>query len=167
MSHHVPGGLAGLPRLVAGWTLTVAGVALVPLPGPGTVVLVAGIGLLAPHYAWARRLLDPLRTRAVAAASYGAATWPRVVASVLGAVAVVALGALWWVDPAFTSRDVLGLRVGPHLPFGGHLTALGLWASAVASLVLVAYSVARWAPRRAAADRPVATAPASRRPCHC
>ena len=45
---------------VLGWILVVVGLALLILPGPGMLALVAGVALLAPHYAWARRILDPL-----------------------------------------------------------------------------------------------------------
>ena len=35
---------------ILGWTLVVVGLALLVLPGPGMLALVAGIALLAPHY---------------------------------------------------------------------------------------------------------------------
>lgn len=37
------------------------GVVLLPLPGPGWVVIFAGLGLLATEYAWAARLLREAR----------------------------------------------------------------------------------------------------------
>ena len=46
----------------AGWIvlavlLSLAGLALIPLPGPGAVVAVLGLGMLAPAFGWARTLL--------------------------------------------------------------------------------------------------------------
>jgi uncharacterized protein (TIGR02611 family) len=45
----------------AGGLLVVLGVILLPLPGPGTVVILCGLGLLSTEYAWARRVVDVLR----------------------------------------------------------------------------------------------------------
>lgn len=51
---------------VVGGLVTLVGIALLALPGPGLVVVVLGLGILAKEYAWARRLLtsarDQLRT---------------------------------------------------------------------------------------------------------
>lgn len=49
-------------RLVAvtivGGILTLAGLAMLVLPGPGLLALIAGLAILASEYAWARRHLD-------------------------------------------------------------------------------------------------------------
>ncbi|MGH3457445.1 PGPGW domain-containing protein [Aeromicrobium sp.] len=129
-----------------GWTLVVIGIPMMPLPGPGTIVLVAGIALLAPHYAWARRILDPLRVRAIAAAKYGVATLPRIVVSALGGLWLFALGVVWWISPNIPRFEVLGFGFGPELPAHGWGTGVGLMASAVAAWSLLAYSVHRWRP---------------------
>lgn len=127
-----------------GWVLIPVGIVMMPAPGPGTLVLVAGMALLARRYAWARRLLDPLQRRAVDAARYGVATWPRIALSALGAAWLVVVGAVWFVDPEIGERTVLGLDLGPRLPAGGWVTATGLWVSALAAVVLLVYSVIRW-----------------------
>lgn len=129
---------------ILGWPLVVLGVLLIPLPGPGTLVLVTGIALLAPNYAWAQRLLDPLQRQAVQAAKYGVASWPRIIASVLGGVWLFALGIVWWVSPTIPKFDVLNVGFGPQLPGAGWATGLGLMASALAAWSLLAYSVRRW-----------------------
>ena len=46
---------------ILGWILVVVGLALLILPGPGMLALVAGVALLAPHYSWAHRIFDPRR----------------------------------------------------------------------------------------------------------
>ncbi len=129
-----------------GWLLVVVGIPLMPLPGPGTIVLVAGVAILSRHYTWAARVLDPLETKAVEAARYGVATWPRIVVSALGGVWLVALAVIWTVDPRIPRFEVLGIGFGPHLPAGGWGTGLGLASSAVAAWALLAYSVRRWRP---------------------
>jgi hypothetical protein len=49
---------------VAGLVVVLAGVVLLPLPGPGLVVILAGLALLATEFAWARRLLAAVGARA-------------------------------------------------------------------------------------------------------
>lgn len=137
-----------------GWFLVVLGGALMPLPGPGTIIVAAGIALLARHYSWARRIRDPFKRNAVRAAKYGVATWPRIFFSFLGGVWLVALGVVWWMSPEIPEFDVLGVGFGPRLPAAGWVTAVGLFTSAVAAWGLLAYSVVRWkqpsGPRRSA-----------------
>ena len=43
--------------LVIGASILLFGVALLVLPGPGTVVIAAGLGVLATEFIWARRWL--------------------------------------------------------------------------------------------------------------
>ena len=121
--------------LVAGWAAVMLGVLLVPLPGPGTLVAVAGLRLLVPHHAWAARVYEPTRDRAVRAAAAGVATWPRVALAAVGPVGVLAVAAAYAVEP-----DVL------DLPFAGVATTAGLLVSGLAAAALVAVSVVRWGP---------------------
>ncbi|GIJ47666.1 hypothetical protein Val02_45520 [Virgisporangium aliadipatigenens] len=46
---------------VLGTALILAGLLLVPLPGPGWAIVFAGLALLAVEFAWARRLLRRAR----------------------------------------------------------------------------------------------------------
>jgi uncharacterized protein (TIGR02611 family) len=43
---------------IVGGLIVVLGVALVPLPGPGWLIVFLGLGILATEFAWAQRLLD-------------------------------------------------------------------------------------------------------------
>lgn len=129
---------------ILGWALIPVGIVLMPLPGPGMLIVVSGVALLSRRHVWAQRLLDPLRRRAVEAAKYGVATWPRIVVSFLGGVWLVALGVVWWISPEIPEFSILSVGFGPELPAHGWGTALGLWASAVAAWALLAYSVVRW-----------------------
>jgi tellurite resistance protein TerC len=49
---------------VIGSTLLVFGAAMLVLPGPGVLVIAAGLGLLAVEFAWARRLLERAKSQA-------------------------------------------------------------------------------------------------------
>lgn len=133
--------------MVLGWMLVVAGLVLLPLPGPGMLVLVAGIALLAQHYSWARQLLDPLKARSIEAAKQGVETPLRVALSAAGALWLLAMGALWLSSPDIPVFDVWGIQIGPKLP-GGFAAGIGLTSSGVIASLLLGYSVMRWYPRR-------------------
>ncbi|MBM9462184.1 PGPGW domain-containing protein [Aeromicrobium sp. YIM 150415] len=126
---------------VLGWTLVVLGLFMLVLPGPGLLGLVAGVALLARHYHWARRSLEPLHARAIEAARYGVATWPRIILSALGAACVFAVGVVWWSDILIPEFSVFGLEFGPRLPAGGPVTAIGMFLSAAIAWFLLGYSV--------------------------
>jgi hypothetical protein len=52
---------------VAGGFVVIVGVALLVLPGPGILVIIAGLAILATEYVWAERLLRMAKERAVQA----------------------------------------------------------------------------------------------------
>lgn len=137
---------------ILGWILVVGGLALLVLPGPGLLALVAGIALLAPHYTWAHRILDPLHDHAVAAAKDGVSTRGRVLAGVAGVVWLLGLGLVWILSPPIPEFSWWGWSIGPQLP-GGRAAGIGLIASGIAGGALLAYSVIRWFPRSDSSDR--------------
>ena len=47
-----------------GVALVAGGVALLVLPGPGLLVIIAGLAVLATEFAWAERLLDQAKEQA-------------------------------------------------------------------------------------------------------
>jgi uncharacterized protein (TIGR02611 family) len=51
---------------VVGFTLVALGIVLLVVPGPGILVLAAGLAVLATEYAWARKMLDSAKRRAAA-----------------------------------------------------------------------------------------------------
>ena len=57
---------------VAGVAVTAAGFAMLVLPGPGLLVIVAGLSILAIEFAWAARLRDRAKEKARTAASSAA-----------------------------------------------------------------------------------------------
>jgi uncharacterized protein (TIGR02611 family) len=48
---------------VVGFSIIAAGIALIPLPGPGWLIVFAGLALLATEFVWAERLLGFARTQ--------------------------------------------------------------------------------------------------------
>jgi uncharacterized protein (TIGR02611 family) len=80
---------------VLGVAIIVAGIVLLPLPGPGWLIIFAGLGLLATEYEWAARLLRFARAK-VSAWTDWVATRSRPVQALIGLAGLVILaGALW------------------------------------------------------------------------
>jgi len=52
---------------LVGGTVTAAGVVMLITPGPGLLVIIAGLAILATQFAWAERALDKVKQRAIAA----------------------------------------------------------------------------------------------------
>ena len=50
-----------LIKIVVGFTILAAGVAMLVLPGPGWVTIAVALAILAGEYVWARTLLDRLK----------------------------------------------------------------------------------------------------------
>jgi hypothetical protein len=48
---------------VVGFTVVLIGVALIPLPGPGWLIVFGGLAILATEYVWAQRLLGYAKRR--------------------------------------------------------------------------------------------------------
>ena len=115
---------------VAGVALCVAGVGLLVLPGPGLLLLLAGLVLLANEYPWARRMTAPVRKRAIRSAEQSVASPLRISATVLCGVALVAAGIAWILVPS--------------LPFGGVATGSSLIVSGIVVVSLLIYSYRRF-----------------------
>ena len=52
-------------RISGGFALLALGVVLLVGPGPGWLVILLGLGLLAAEFVWARRLLDRMKQEGV------------------------------------------------------------------------------------------------------
>ena len=61
--------------LVAGLVLVVAGVVMLVLPGPGLLVIIAGLAVLATEFAWAEHLLDRAKEQAARTAERAKRSW--------------------------------------------------------------------------------------------
>ena len=82
-----------------GWLLLVAGIAALILPGPGLLGVFAGLAILSQQYEWAERRVRPIEVMALKSAAQSVQTWPRILASVAGALALAAVGVFWGIRP--------------------------------------------------------------------
>ena len=132
-----------------GWVLLLLGIAAIFLPGPGLLGIFAGLALLSQQYDWAERRVEPVRLRALLGAAEGVETWPRVIASCLGAVVLAACGVLWIIKPPAPAwwpvSDTWWLP-------GGIWTGVTQVASSAIALGLIVYSYRRFHGRPDAAE---------------
>jgi Putative transmembrane protein (PGPGW) len=118
-----------------GGVLLIAGVALLVLPGPGLLLVLAGLLVLANAFPAARRFVGPVRERARKAAEETVSTRLRLAFSMLTGVALIATGVIWWLVPT--------------LPLGGWPTGSSLILSGIILLALLVVSYRRVKGRRA------------------
>jgi len=126
---------------VGGWALLLAGVAALVLPGPGLLLIFAGVAVLSQQYEWAEKRLDPIKYRALKGAAESVETWVRIIFSSLVAVALLIAGVIWIWSP-----DVPGwwpLRESWWLP-GGIATGITQIASGLFAFVLLGWSYRRF-----------------------
>lgn len=86
--------LKQLAVTLAGVALLVVGAALMVLPGPGILLIVAGLAVLATEYVWAQALLRRAKRQAKEAQRAAVASPARTATSLLFAVALGACGVL-------------------------------------------------------------------------
>ena len=103
---------------IVGWTLLVAGIAALVLPGPGLLMVFAGMAVLSQQYDWAEKRVEPIRLRGM---------W--------------AWGVVWCLDPAVPSW--WSLPDSFWLP-GGLATGISLIASGFLALALLVWSYRRF-----------------------
>lgn len=96
-----PGGAAAKRIAIetVGWVLVVAGLAALVLPGPGLLMVAAGLVILSQEYEWAERRLEPIKRKALRGAAESVETNTRVAMSTLAALALFACGVLWIWNP--------------------------------------------------------------------
>lgn len=82
---------------IAGALVVTIGIALIPLPGPGWLLVIAGLGIWAVEYHWARRLLGFTRRHV-----HGWTRWVTrqslLVRIVLGSVGLVFVATVVWLS---------------------------------------------------------------------
>ncbi|MGW4498948.1 TIGR02611 family protein [Micromonospora sp. NPDC004336] len=82
---------------IAGALVVTIGIALIPLPGPGWLLVIAGLGIWAVEFHWARRLLGFTRRHV-----HNWTQWVKrrslTVRFVLGAVGMVFVGTVVWLS---------------------------------------------------------------------
>ena len=139
--------------IALGWLLVLAGLAALFLPGPGLLLLLAGLVVLSQEYAWAERRVEPVKEKAFDVAKLGVSTWPRILLSAAAALCVIAAGVVWWIAPRIPEIWV----IGPAWPLGGWQTGLSIIVSGFIALGLLLYSYKRWR-REAVTERRAARA---------
>ena len=77
---------------LVGGVLLVLGAAMMVLPGPGILVIVAGLAVLATEYVWARKMLKTAQAQAEKVQEAAVASPLRTAATVLFGVALLGLG---------------------------------------------------------------------------
>jgi uncharacterized protein (TIGR02611 family) len=139
----LPGGRAAkrIALEIVGWVLVVAGVAALVLPGPGLLMIAAGLVILSQEYEWAERRVEPIKRKALRGAAESVETNLRVAMSTLFALALLACGVLWlWSPPA---PDWWSLPGWLWLP-GGPATGVTQVLSSFIALGLIAWSFRRY-----------------------
>lgn len=79
----------------AGGLLLIVGVALLILPGPGLLLVLAGLITLSSVFPALNRHVEPVRKRAMQAAESSVSSPLRIVGSVAAGLALIAAGILW------------------------------------------------------------------------
>lgn len=129
---------------VIGWALVCGGIAALLLPGPGLLLLLAGLVVLAREYHWAQRWVEPVRRQAFEAARFSVSAWWRIALTILGGLWLVGLGVVWALDPRIPEFWI----IGPRLPGAGLGSAVSLITSGVIVWGLLGYSIAKFRHRR-------------------
>ncbi|TDV44837.1 PGPGW domain-containing protein [Actinophytocola oryzae] len=121
---------------VAGGVVLLVGVALLVLPGPGLLLVLAGLLILASEFPKLEQYVDPVRDRAMKAAEDSVSSPLRIAGSVLCGLALLAAGVLW------------GLRVFSWLPLPGWSTGSSLILSGIVLFALLGWSYKKVSERR-------------------
>ena len=135
---------AAIRRLVlevVGWLLVVGGLAAIPLPGPGLLMLLGGLAILSQRYAWAERRVRPVEVAAMRAASDGVQSNVKIVASILGVLWLWGTGVLWIVRPPPPGWWPVDRS---WWLFGGLASGVTLVVSGFVALALIIYSIKRF-----------------------
>jgi Putative transmembrane protein (PGPGW) len=142
-----PGGAAA-KRVVletVGWVLVVAGIAALILPGPGLLMLAAGLVILSQEYEWAERRVEPIKNKALRGAAEGVETTFRITLSTIFAVGLTVCGVLWIMGPA--QPGWWPFAEWTWLP-GGVATGVTQVLSGLIAIGLIVYSYRRFRIRK-------------------
>jgi hypothetical protein len=126
-----------------GWLLILLGLVAIVLPGPGLLMLFAGMALLATQYEWAEQRLEPVRRAALKTAADSVKTWPRIVLSATFALAIIAVGIIWGLQPP--APDWWPIADKWWLA-GGWGTGATLILSGLIALAMIVYSYIKFRP---------------------
>jgi hypothetical protein len=83
-----------ITRMTIGGILTLAGLAMMPLPGPGLPIVAAGLAILARDVAWAERLLGHVTDRIPTDDDGGISRSAVITMALTGTAGILA--SVWW-----------------------------------------------------------------------
>jgi hypothetical protein len=135
---HKPGFAKRVACGVGGGLLVAVGIVLLVLPGPGLLLVLAGMLVLANGFPAAQRFVDPVERRAMQAAEESVSSPLKMVFSIGTGVVLIAAGVVWWVVP--------------RLPLGGWPTGVSLILSGLILLGVLVVSYRHVRARRRATD---------------
>jgi uncharacterized protein (TIGR02611 family) len=87
---------------LVGAVVVVLGLVLVPLPGPGWLIVLAGLAILSLEFAWAQRLANYTRTR-LERWWHWLGRQPLVVRGLAGLVGLLFAGSVAWLSWTYSS----------------------------------------------------------------
>jgi uncharacterized protein (TIGR02611 family) len=94
---------------VFGGIVLVAGIIMIPYPGPGWAAVFVGLAILASEFTWARRLLDYARSKYDAWTDWLSRQAFIVRLAVLAATGLVVLATLWLLNVLYSVANWVGL----------------------------------------------------------
>ncbi|WP_152648897.1 PGPGW domain-containing protein [Streptacidiphilus anmyonensis] len=118
---------------VAGGILVVVGTALLVLPGPGMLLVFAGLAVLATVFPGLQRFVEPVGRRAMKTAADSVSSPWRLAGSTAFGVGLIGAGLVWGLVPS--------------LPFGGWAAGGSLVLSGLVVLGLLVYSLRQARPQ--------------------
>ena len=83
-----------IARMTAGGVITLTGLAMMPLPGPGLPIVAIGLAILARDVAWAERLLGHVTDRIPTDDDGGISRSAIITMAMTGTAGI--LGSVWW-----------------------------------------------------------------------
>ena len=141
---HQPGFTKRVACGAAGGLLLLVGIALLVLPGPGLLLVLGGLLVLANGFPRVQKFVDPVERRAMQAAEESVSSPLRLAFSIGTGVVLIAAGVVWGVVPG--------------LPLGGWPTGASLILSGLILLGLLVVSYRRGQAQRTSSN---ATEPSS------
>ena len=127
---HSPGFAKQVACGVGGGLLLVIGVVLLVLPGPGLLLVLAGLLVLANGFPKVQKFVAPVERRAMQAAEESVSSPLRMVLSIGTGVVLIAAGVVWWLWCT-------------TLPLGGWPSGSSLILSGIILLALLVISYRR------------------------
>jgi hypothetical protein len=128
-----------LTVLVSGGLLVLIGIVLLVLPGPGLILVLAGLLVLSSEFPAVDKYIDPIQHKAMEAMEQSVSSPLRLAGSILVGAALIAAGVLWGLVKT--------------LPMGGWPTGSSLILSGLVVWGLLVYSYWRVRTRRASTTR--------------